>query len=64
MTVFEAGERLLARAVPAEIAGMVADRHKTEGVTVRTGVGVAAATGTARGSGIPAMAARPGQSRA
>lgn len=46
VTVFEAGERLLARAVPAEIAGMVAARHQTEGVTTRTSVNVAAATGT------------------
>lgn len=46
VTVFEAGERLLARAVPAAITSMVADRHEVEGVTIRTGVGVAAATGT------------------
>lgn len=46
VTVFEAGERLLARAVPAAIASMVANRHEVEGVTIRTGVGVAAATGT------------------
>lgn len=45
VTVFEAGERLLARAVPAEIAGMAAARHQAEGVTIRTGVNVAAATG-------------------
>ena len=47
VTVFEAGGRLLARAVPAEIAGMVAARHQAEGVTIRMGVNVAAATGTA-----------------
>lgn len=46
VTVFEAGQRLLARAVPAEIAAMVAARHQGEGVTIRTGVCVAAATGT------------------
>jgi len=46
VTVFEAAERLLARAVPAEIAGMVTARHQAEGVTIRTGVNVAAATGT------------------
>ena len=46
VTVFEAGERLLARAVPAAIASMVANRHEVEGVTIRTGVGVTAATGT------------------
>ena len=45
VTVFEAGERLLARAVPAEIASMVAARHQAEGVTIRMGVNVAAATG-------------------
>ena len=46
VTVFEAGGRLLARAVPADIAQHVADRHQVEGVTVRTGVNVAAAAGT------------------
>ena len=46
VTVFEASDRLLARAVPAKIAGMVATRHHAEGVTIRTGVNVLAATGT------------------
>jgi len=46
VTVFEAGERLLARAVPAELASMVADRHRAEGVTIRTDVNVASATAT------------------
>lgn len=47
VTVFEAGQRLLARAVPAEVVRIVATRHQAESVTIRTGVGVAAATGTA-----------------
>ena len=46
VTVFEAGERLLARAVPAQIAGIVAAQHQAEGVTIRTRVSVAAATAT------------------
>lgn len=44
VTVFEAGERLLARTVPAEIARVVADRHVAEGVNIETGAKIAAAT--------------------
>lgn len=46
VTVFEAGARLLGRAVPAEIAHLVADRHLAEGVAIETGVEIAAATDT------------------
>jgi len=40
-TVVEVLPRLLARAVPAEIAGIVADRHAAAGVTVVTGTPIA-----------------------
>ena len=42
-TVVEAAPRLMARAVPAEIAGIVHRRHEAEGVEVRTGAAVASA---------------------
>lgn len=46
VTLFEAGERLLSRAVPSEVAGIVAARHEAKGVTIRMGAQVTAATGT------------------
>ncbi|MPY81101.1 MAG: ferredoxin reductase [Actinophytocola sp.] len=42
VTVVEAEPRLLSRAVPAEVAAVVADRHEQAGVDVRCGTGVAA----------------------
>ncbi|SNS98798.1 NAD(P)/FAD-dependent oxidoreductase [Tropicimonas sediminicola] len=45
VTVIEAAPRLLARAVPAEIAAVVEARHRAEGVDLRIGTGVANATG-------------------
>jgi len=41
VTVIEAAPRILMRGVPAEIADIVAARHRTEGVTIFTGVGLA-----------------------
>jgi 3-phenylpropionate/trans-cinnamate dioxygenase ferredoxin reductase subunit len=40
VTVVEAAPRLLSRAVPAEVAQVVADRHELAGVDVRCGTGV------------------------
>ncbi len=37
ITVVEASDRLLARVVPNQIAGLLADRHRAEGVTLRMG---------------------------
>lgn len=44
VTVFESGLRVLARAVPAEIAELVQIRHKLEGVQFRTNCDVKSAT--------------------
>ena len=46
VTVVEAAPRLMARAVPAEIAAVVEARHRREGVDVRTGTPVASANAT------------------
>jgi len=43
VTVLEAAQRLMGRAVPADIAAVVHDRHISEGVDIRTGVQVASA---------------------
>jgi 3-phenylpropionate/trans-cinnamate dioxygenase ferredoxin reductase subunit len=40
VTVIEAAPRILMRGVPAEIAEVVAARHRAEGVTLKTGVGL------------------------
>jgi 3-phenylpropionate/trans-cinnamate dioxygenase ferredoxin reductase component len=40
VTVVEAAPRVLSRAVPAEVAQVVADRHEQAGVEVRCGTGV------------------------
>ena len=40
VTVIELAPRLLARAVPADLAEIVAARHAAEGVTLRTGTGI------------------------
>ncbi len=40
VTVIEMAPRLLGRAVPAEIAAVIADRHAREGVAIRTGVAI------------------------
>lgn len=41
VTLVEAGPRVLMRGVPAEIAAIVAERHRQAGVAFRLGVGVA-----------------------
>lgn len=41
VTVIEAQPRLLARGVPAALAGILADRHRAEGVDLRLGAAVA-----------------------
>jgi 3-phenylpropionate/trans-cinnamate dioxygenase ferredoxin reductase subunit len=41
VTVLEAQPRLLMRGVPAEIAEILANRHRLEGVTILTGAGIA-----------------------
>jgi 3-phenylpropionate/trans-cinnamate dioxygenase ferredoxin reductase subunit len=48
VTVLEAGERLLMRAVPAEIAAHIEARHRAADVRFRFGVSLAAIEGTAR----------------
>ena len=45
VTVVEAAPRLMARAVPTDVAAAVEARHRREGVDVRTGTPVAAADG-------------------
>lgn len=45
VNVFEAAPRLLGRALPAEIAGVIQRRHETEGVHIQTGVVVTRADG-------------------
>lgn len=40
VTVLEAGPRALGRAVPADIAEVIADRHRTEGVVLRFAAGI------------------------
>jgi 3-phenylpropionate/trans-cinnamate dioxygenase ferredoxin reductase subunit len=40
VTVIEMAPRLLARAVPADIAAVIAARHAAEGVIIRTGTGI------------------------
>ncbi len=46
VTVIEAAPRLLGRCAPAEIADLVADRHRAAGVALRLGTGVEAIDGT------------------
>lgn len=43
VVVVEAGDRLMARAVPAEIAAIAEARHRAEGVDIRLGAAVASA---------------------
>ena len=43
VVVIEAGDRLMARAVPAEIAAIAEARHRAEGVEIRLGAAVASA---------------------
>lgn len=45
VTVFEAGPRLLGRAVPMEIAKVVHERHEAEGVRITTDAAVSRANG-------------------
>ena len=40
VTVIEAQPRILGRGVPKEIANLIASRHSTEGVDLRTGIGI------------------------
>jgi 3-phenylpropionate/trans-cinnamate dioxygenase ferredoxin reductase subunit len=40
VTVIEALPRILMRGVPAELAAVIADRHRAAGVVLRTGIGV------------------------
>jgi 3-phenylpropionate/trans-cinnamate dioxygenase ferredoxin reductase subunit len=40
VTVIELAPRQLARAVPADLAAIVADRHRAEGVTIQTGTAI------------------------
>jgi 3-phenylpropionate/trans-cinnamate dioxygenase ferredoxin reductase subunit len=40
VTVLEAGPRALGRALPADVAEVVSDRHREAGVTLRFGVGI------------------------
>ncbi len=42
VTVIEIGSRLLGRNFPAPVAALITDRHRAEGVTIRTGVRVRA----------------------
>lgn len=44
VTVLEVADRLLGRAVPAEVAALVAARHADDGVTIRCGVTLGAIT--------------------
>lgn len=46
VTVIETQKRLLARAVPEEIAAIIEARHRAEGVDLRLGAGLAAITPT------------------
>ena len=45
VTVIEAQPRVLMRGVPEEIASVVAERHRAEGVDIRTGTGIASISG-------------------
>ena len=47
VTVIEALPRVLMRGVPEEIASVVAERHRAEGVDIRTGTGISAISGDA-----------------
>ncbi len=47
VTVIEAQPRVLMRGVPEEIAAVVAERHRAEGVDIRTGTGIASISGDA-----------------
>jgi 3-phenylpropionate/trans-cinnamate dioxygenase ferredoxin reductase subunit len=47
VTVLEAQPRVLMRGVPEEIAAVVAERHRTEGVDIRAGTGIASISGDA-----------------
>lgn len=40
VTLVEAQPRILMRGVPAEIAAVIADRHRTAGIDLRTGIGI------------------------
>ena len=46
VTVVEAAPRILGRAVPNEIASVLHERHRAEGVTLMTGTGVSGANDT------------------
>ena len=48
VTVFELAPRILARAVPEDLATLIAQRHGSEGVNLMTGVSLAAVTKTGR----------------
>jgi 3-phenylpropionate/trans-cinnamate dioxygenase ferredoxin reductase subunit len=50
VTVVELGPRLMGRAVPARVAGVMAERHIAAGVDIRCGTGVTGLAGT--GSGV------------
>ncbi|MEP9387964.1 FAD-dependent oxidoreductase [Mesorhizobium sp. KR9-304] len=47
VTVVEAQPRVLMRGVPEEIASVVAERHRAEGVDIRVGVAIASISGDA-----------------
>jgi 3-phenylpropionate/trans-cinnamate dioxygenase ferredoxin reductase subunit len=47
VTVVEAQPRVLMRGVPEEIASVVAERHRAEGVDIRTGTGIVSISGDA-----------------
>lgn len=44
VTVLEAGPRALGRVLPADVADVIAERHRAGGVTLRFGVGIASVT--------------------
>jgi 3-phenylpropionate/trans-cinnamate dioxygenase ferredoxin reductase subunit len=52
VTVIEALPRLLARAVPAEIAGVLAQKHRAHGIDIRCGASVAAVSDIGEGIAI------------
>ena len=54
VTVIEASDRVMARAVPETLALHVADRHRKEGVAFRFGVAVESIEETAQGARSPA----------
>jgi len=52
VTVIELGPRLMGRAVPAQVAAVMAERHIAAGVDIRCGTGVTALAQTASGVAI------------